>query len=77
MSADWYPMINRDKCTGCLICYDFCPHGVYSLEDDSPLVVNPDNCISRCHGCENQCPSGAITYFGDDGIKPRMITINL
>ncbi|MGE5423560.1 MAG: ferredoxin family protein [Ignavibacteriales bacterium] len=67
MSLDWYPIIDQEKCTECLICYDFCPHEVYILEDDKPIVTRPENCISRCHGCEKQCPSEAITYFGDDG----------
>lgn len=70
MSLDWYPIINRDYCTECLVCYEFCPHEVYTLEDDEPVVTRPENCISRCHGCEKQCPNEAITYFGDDGTKP-------
>lgn len=77
MSVDWYPMIDREICTNCLVCYEFCPHEVYILEEETPQVVNPENCIFRCHGCENQCPSGAISYFGDDGRKPGMIIIDL
>jgi len=65
MSADWYPKIDYLKCTKCLTCYDFCPHEVYSLNDDTPVVAKPENCISGCHGCENRCPEGALSYIGD------------
>ena len=70
MSVDWYPIIDREKCIECLICYDFCQHEVYSLEEEKLVVIKPENCISRCHGCQKQCPNDAITYFGDDGKKP-------
>lgn len=66
MSTDWYPIVNYELCMGCGVCYEFCPHGVYEAnEEDSPLVVQPIKCIQGCHGCENQCPSGAIHYHGD------------
>ncbi|NPV27559.1 MAG: ferredoxin family protein [Firmicutes bacterium] len=67
MAKDWYPIIDEEKCSGCLICANFCPHDVYEIVDERPLVVRPDNCISRCHGCENQCPELAIRYYGDNG----------
>ena len=28
-----------------------------------------NGCIEGCHGCERQCPQGAISYFGDDGTR--------
>lgn len=66
MSKEWYPIVNYDLCISCGVCHEFCPHGVYeSNEDGSPLVVRPEGCIQGCHGCENQCSSGAISYYGD------------
>jgi NAD-dependent dihydropyrimidine dehydrogenase PreA subunit len=67
MSLDWYPIIDQGKCMDCLICYKFCPHEVYTLEGYKLTVTRPENCITRCHGCEKKCPSEAISYFGDDG----------
>lgn len=70
MSLGWYPIVNKEVCSTCGICYDFCPHDVYEWnEDEGPVVVRPENCINRCHGCENQCPSQAIRYFGDEPVK--------
>ena len=41
MSKTWYPVINYEKCTGCLACYNKCSHGVYKLdEEQKPEVVN-------------------------------------
>lgn len=29
MSVNWYPVIDYDKCIGCMACSDMCRHGVY------------------------------------------------
>jgi NAD-dependent dihydropyrimidine dehydrogenase PreA subunit len=72
MSFGWYPIIDKEVCIVCSVCYDFCTHGVYEWdEEEGPIVVQPEGCVHGCHGCENQCPSGAIRYYGD---KPVEIT---
>jgi NAD-dependent dihydropyrimidine dehydrogenase PreA subunit len=72
MAKTWYPVVDYLECVECGTCVQFCPHGVYDTSKaPSPLVVQPDNCVDRCHGCGNRCPQGAITYAGDDtGWKP-------
>lgn len=69
MSKGWYPVIDYDKCVGCMACNNMCKHGVYKPDTDSnkPRVVYGNGCIHGCHGCESQCPTCAIHYFGDDG----------
>lgn len=67
MSKGWYPVIDYEKCVGCMACNDMCSHGVYKLDGKNPKVVYGNSCIYGCHGCENKCPVGAIHYFGDDG----------
>ncbi|NPV53211.1 MAG: ferredoxin family protein [Firmicutes bacterium] len=72
MAKTWYPVIDRDKCTECLECVNFCPHGVYAVIDGKPVVVNPDNCVEFCKGCSKICPSEAIHYEGSSaGAKER------
>lgn len=67
MSKGWYPVIDYEKCVGCMACNDMCRHGVYKPDGKKPKVVYENGCIHGCHGCENECPVGAIHYFGDDG----------
>ncbi|MBP1911672.1 ATP-binding protein [Thermococcus stetteri] len=65
MAENWYPIIDYDKCTGCLTCANFCPHGVYDISGGKPKVVKPKECVEFCRGCQRICPTGAISYFGD------------
>lgn len=68
MTETWYPIIDHDKCIGCKRCIGKCKHGVFKigLFRTKPKVVYPQGCIQNCHGCGKICPSGAITYFGDE-----------
>lgn len=66
MTKDWYPIIDYEKCTGCLECVRFCPHGVLEEQDGKPLVVNPDECVDLCRSCQKGiCEEGAIRYNRD------------
>ncbi len=69
MSKNWYPVIDYDKCIGCMVCNDMCKHGVYKPDDETnkPKVVYGNGCVHGCHGCERKCPVSALHYFGDDG----------
>lgn len=67
MAQTWFPVIDYEKCVGCLTCYNFCPNGVFSLDGDKPKVDNPLACVEFCRGCQKICPEGAISYYGDRG----------
>lgn len=67
MAKKWYPVVDILSCIECGTCVKFCSHGVYDkTKAPSPIVVHPDGCVDRCHGCGNKCPVGAIAYVGDD-----------
>jgi len=67
MAKMWYPVIDYVKCIDCGACNEKCKHGVFDAEKaPSPVVVKPESCIDKCHGCGNLCPVGAITYVGDN-----------
>lgn len=67
MTKNWYPVIDYLKCQECGSCSGMCPHCVYDPATmPTPRVIHPENCIDHCHGCGTQCPTGAITYVGDD-----------
>jgi len=66
MSKTWYPVIDYEKCIGCLACVNFCPHGVYEVKDGKPYMVHPEECVDFCKGClKGACPVGAISFVGD------------
>jgi NAD-dependent dihydropyrimidine dehydrogenase PreA subunit len=60
----WFPTLDAGRCTGCGICLDFCPHGVYEKGDGSSAVVvrYPFHCVVGCSNCEARCPERAIAF---------------
>lgn len=67
MSKNWYPIINKKTCAECGKCVNKCAHGVYDKgSPKKPFVVFTSGCIDKCHGCGELCPTGSITYAGDD-----------
>lgn len=67
MAQKWYPMIDYMLCEECGSCIEKCAHGTFdNAKAPTPVVSNPNGCIDHCHGCGDLCPTGAITYVGDD-----------
>ena len=60
--AEWFPVIDRDRCTDCGQCLDFCLFGVFTREDGKVIVQNPYNCKDLCPACARVCPTGAIVF---------------
>ncbi len=63
---DWSPSIDTNKCISCLTCVHFCKQKVYAEVTGKPKVINPQNCIVGCRGCESVCPAGAISHPSDE-----------
>lgn len=59
----WYPVVDQDRCTGCMECVNFCLFGVYGFEPDGKISVEePDACRPGCPACARICPAGAIMF---------------
>jgi NAD-dependent dihydropyrimidine dehydrogenase PreA subunit len=61
----WDPQINRDKCTTCGKCVDFCHMSAFKfkeIEGKKRTLVNPNLCVVFCRGCEDICSVGAISH---------------
>jgi NAD-dependent dihydropyrimidine dehydrogenase PreA subunit len=75
----WYPIIDHEKCVNCRKCVEYCKFGAYELEETEgnkrTVVKNPYKCVVLCTGCEEQCPTGAITH--PSKIKTRKIIAKL
>jgi len=52
------PVVDKEKCKKCWICYKFCPEGCIKKTDDGP-VTDYDYC-KGCGICANECPFKAI-----------------
>ncbi|MBC7240018.1 MAG: 4Fe-4S binding protein [Chloroflexi bacterium] len=65
MAKNWYPVIDYEKCVGCLTCVEFCPNDVFVVTDGKPDVSNPIACVEFCRGCQKICPAGAIKYSAE------------
>jgi NAD-dependent dihydropyrimidine dehydrogenase PreA subunit len=58
----WNPVIDKERCTDCGKCYDFCLFGVYSMPDGKVKVSQPQNCKNNCPACARVCPSQAVIF---------------
>lgn len=58
----WFPAIDKERCSECEKCHDFCLFGVYALEEGRVAVRQPQNCKNNCPACARICPSGAIIF---------------
>jgi NAD-dependent dihydropyrimidine dehydrogenase PreA subunit len=73
-SNRWFPVVDYDRCTGCLECLNFCLFGVYeALDGKQPTVSRPTMCRPGCPACSRVCPAGAIIfpYYNDPVISGR------
>lgn len=52
------PVVDKEKCTRCRLCYWYCPDTSISMTDAGP-EINYEYC-KGCGICANECPAGAI-----------------
>lgn len=65
----WYPIIDQEHCTGCMICVKACKHNVFAMDTDRPIVANPYECVVFCQSCEYVCEVGAISHPPKEAAK--------
>jgi 2-oxoacid:acceptor oxidoreductase delta subunit (pyruvate/2-ketoisovalerate family) len=54
------PTIDPAKCTGCMLCYFYCPDASILIEGDVATGVDLKHC-KGCGICAAECPADAIT----------------
>ena len=54
------PTIDPAKCTGCMLCYFYCPDASIVIENDVATGVDLAHC-KGCGICAAECPVDAIT----------------
>jgi len=64
--------LNTEKCIGCSMCAEVCPHGVFALEDRKAQIVDRNACI-ECGACAGNCPVEALTVKAGVGCASAII----
>lgn len=59
------PVLDGEKCNGCMLCWKFCPDVCMSADD--PPIIDYDFC-KGCGVCANECPVDAIEMI--EGATP-------
>jgi 2-oxoacid:acceptor oxidoreductase delta subunit (pyruvate/2-ketoisovalerate family) len=54
------PLIDRDRCTRCGLCFVQCPDGAIALDAEGYPVIDYDHC-KGCMICRQVCPIEAIS----------------
>ncbi len=65
-----------EKCTGCGMCLEVCPHAVFQMNARHVDIRDRDAC-SECGACSRNCPFGAIAVDAGVGCAAAMINVLL
>jgi len=68
--------LDKEKCTGCGICVQVCPHEVLTLRNGEAEIINRDACM-ECGACAVNCPAGAIDVQRGVGCAAALIRSKL
>lgn len=52
--------LDPEKCIGCGMCTDVCPHQLLVMEGGKAAVIDKDRCMD-CGACAKNCPASAIS----------------
>jgi len=68
--------LDQEKCTGCGMCLEVCPHAVFKMNTRHVEIENRDACM-ECGACSRNCPFEAITVRSGVGCAAAMINVIL
>lgn len=68
-------IVDPDKCTGCKLCVDACPHDVMYFNDDLNIAQKCTGCAHLLDDgwevprCVDACPTGALRFGEEEDLK--------
>ena len=64
--------LDEDKCTGCGMCLEVCPHAVFRMNSRRVEIVDRDACM-ECGACSRNCPFDAVSVRTGVGCAAAVI----
>ncbi len=64
--------LDREKCIGCGLCIQVCPHAVFTIENRKSKIVDLNACM-ECGACGMNCPVDAIAVESGVGCASGII----
>ncbi len=64
--------LDEEKCIGCGMCLEVCPHSVFKLDNKKAQIQNRDRCM-ECGACARNCPAEAITVRAGVGCAAAIV----
>jgi NAD-dependent dihydropyrimidine dehydrogenase PreA subunit len=64
--------VDENKCTGCGMCLEVCPHEVLKMNGKRVHVQNRDACM-ECGACSRNCPVNAVSVQAGVGCAAAVI----
>ena len=64
--------LDTEKCIGCGMCANVCPHRVFDLSAQKASITDRDLCM-ECGACALNCPAGAIEVDAGVGCAAAII----
>ena len=74
LTGDWRifrPVVDKEKCTGCQICWMYCPDTAITMDENNKPVINLEYC-KGCLICETNCPVKAISRVRETEAEATM-----
>ncbi len=64
--------LDENACTGCGMCGQVCPHGVFAMENGAARIFDRNLCM-ECGACAKNCPEQAISVNPGVGCATAII----
>lgn len=61
-----------EKCIGCGLCLEVCPHEVFELADKKARIADLDACM-ECGACAKNCPVDALAVEAGVGCAEAIV----